>query len=152
MKENKSGISENNINVYAKISDVRQPILVLMYKDILFITNQIHHQLSSFVVLNRLIIMTHFIQKISDMMHIMKENFSTKIFVFDPGGRLNIPTSEDGIDSRMNHFQEGGNDMILQQALQLLIEESWAKTSIPSKNSHHEQDPALINLIKTHES
>ena len=58
------------------------------------------------------------------MMHVVKENFSTKIFVFDPGGRLNIPTSEDGADSRTNHLQEGGNDMILQQASQFLIEES----------------------------
>ena len=42
--------------------------------------------------------------------------------------------------------------MILQQASQFLIEESWAKTSILSKNSYHEQDLALINLIKAHES
>ena len=34
VKENKPGISENNINVCAKMSDVRQPILVPMYKDI----------------------------------------------------------------------------------------------------------------------
>ena len=48
VKENKSGISENNINVCEKMSDMRQPILIPMYKDILFITNEIHHQLSSF--------------------------------------------------------------------------------------------------------
>ena len=118
VKENKLGISENNINVCAKMSDVRQPILVPMYKDVLFITNQIHNQLSTLVVVNRFIMITYFIQKTSDMMHVVKENFSTKIFVYDPGGRLNIPTLEDGADLRMNHLQEGGkNDMILQQAL-----------------------------------
>ena len=106
------------------MSDVKQPILVPMCKDVLFITNQIYNQLSTFVVLNRFIMITYFIQKISDMMHVVKENFSTKIFVFDPGGRLNIPTSEDGTDSRTNHLQEGGNYMILQQASQFLIEES----------------------------
>ena len=63
--------------------------------------------------------MTHFIQNTSDMTHVVKETFSTKMFVFDPAGHLNIPTSEDRADSRTNHLQERGNDMILQQALQL---------------------------------
>ena len=120
MRENKSGISEKNINVCAKMSDVKQPILVPMYKDVLFITNQIHNQLSTFVVLNRFIMITYFIQKTSDMMHVVKENFSTKIFVFDPEGCLNILTSEDGTDLKTNHLQEGGNDMILQHALEQL--------------------------------
>ena len=39
VRENKSGISEKNINVCAKVSDVRQPILVPIYKDIFFIIN-----------------------------------------------------------------------------------------------------------------
>ena len=105
MRENKPDMSENNINVCAKMSDVRQPILVPMYKDVLFITNQIHHQLSSFVILNRLIIMTYFIKKTSDMMKIVKEKLSTKIFMFDPGGFMNLSTLEDGYNSRMNHLQ-----------------------------------------------
>ena len=79
-----------------------------------------------------------------------KERFSTNEFVFDHGGSITLSNLEDSYDLRMNHLQEGENDMILQQALQLLIEESWAKTSIPSKNSYYEQDPALINLIKAH--
>ena len=31
--------------------------------------------------------------------------------MFDPAGRLNISTLEDGADSKMNHPKEGGNDM-----------------------------------------
>ena len=95
------------------MSDVRQPILVPMYKDVLFITNQIHHQLSSFIILNRFIMLACLIQKISDVINIVKENFSTKMFVFDCGGRLNILTLEDEADLRTNHLQEGGNDTIL---------------------------------------
>ena len=71
VRENKPVMSEKNINLCAKISDMSQPILVPMYKDVLFITNQIHYQLSSLVVLNRFIIMTHFIHKTSDMMHVV---------------------------------------------------------------------------------
>ena len=33
-----------------------------------------------------------------------KKKFSAQMFVFDPGGYLNIPTSEDGYDSRTNHL------------------------------------------------
>ena len=44
-----------------------------------------------------------------------KKKFSTQMFVFDPGGYLNIPTSEDSYDSRMNHLSGGGNDMILKK-------------------------------------
>ena len=39
-----------------------------------------------------------------------KEKFSTKEFVFDPGGILDLSTLEDGLDSRTNHFEERGND------------------------------------------
>ena len=116
VRENKSDKSEKNIDACSKMSDVRQPILVPMYKDVLFITNQIHNQLSCFVVLNRFIMVTHFIQKTSDMMYVVKAKFSTKMFVFDPGGYLNIPTLEDEADSRTNHLQEGGNDMILRRS------------------------------------
>ena len=40
----------------------------------------------------------------------LKEKFSTKEFVFNPRGFMNILTLEDGYDSRTNHLQEGGND------------------------------------------
>ena len=33
-----------------------------------------------------------------------KKKFSTQMFVFDPGGYLNISTSKDGYDSRTNHL------------------------------------------------
>ena len=33
-----------------------------------------------------------------------KKKFSTQIFVFDPGGYLNIPISEDSYTSRTNHL------------------------------------------------
>ena len=45
-----------------------------------------------------------------------KEKFSTKEFVFDLGGFMNLSTLEDGYDSRTNHLQEGGNDMILRRS------------------------------------
>ena len=77
-------MSEKNINTCAKISDVSQPILVPMYKDVLFITNQIYNQLSSFVILNMFIMLAYLIQKISDVMQHVKENVSTKLFMFDP--------------------------------------------------------------------
>ena len=36
-----------------------------------------------------------------------KEKFSSKEFVFDPGGILDLSTLEDGHDSRTNHFRKG---------------------------------------------
>ena len=39
-----------------------------------------------------------------------KEKFLSKEFVFDPGRILDLSTLEDGHDSRMNHFEERGND------------------------------------------
>ena len=41
----------------------------------------------------------------------LKEKYSTKKFVFDPGGILDLSTLEDGHDSRTNHFEERGNDV-----------------------------------------
>ena len=38
------------------------------------------------------------------------EKFSTKKFVFDPGGNSDLSTLEDSHDSRTNHFEERGND------------------------------------------
>ena len=38
------------------------------------------------------------------------EKFSTKNFVFDPGGNSDLSTLEDSHDSRTNHFEERGND------------------------------------------
>ena len=38
------------------------------------------------------------------------EKFLTKKFVFDPGGNSDLSTLEDSHDSRMNHFEERGND------------------------------------------
>ena len=71
------------------MSDVRQPILVPMYKDVLFITNQILHELPSFFILNRFIMLTYFIQKTSEAIHVVKMKFSTNEFAFDPGGFMN---------------------------------------------------------------
>ena len=42
------------------------------------------------------------------MLH--SKEFSTKEFVFDPGGNLNLSTLEDSHDSRTNHFEERRND------------------------------------------
>ena len=61
VRENKQDTSEKKINDCATIRYVIQPILVPMYKDVLFITNKIHNQLFSFVVLNRFIMLTCFI-------------------------------------------------------------------------------------------
>ena len=41
----------------------------------------------------------------------LKENYSTKEFVFDPRRILALSTLEDGHDSRTNHFEERGNDI-----------------------------------------
>ena len=41
----------------------------------------------------------------------LKENYSTKEFVFDPGGIIDLSTLEDGHDLRANHFEERGNDV-----------------------------------------
>ena len=55
-RENKAEINERNMSVYAKMSDVkealtlRQSILVLMYKEILLISNEITQNLPSVVV------------------------------------------------------------------------------------------------------
>ena len=38
------------------------------------------------------------------------EKFSTKKFVFDPGGNSNLSILEDSHDSMTNHFEEIGND------------------------------------------
>ena len=38
------------------------------------------------------------------------EKFSTKQFVFDPGGNSDLSTLENSHDSRTNHFEERGND------------------------------------------
>ena len=35
---------------------------------------------------------------------ISKKKFLTQMFLFDPGGYLNMPTSKDGYDSRTNHL------------------------------------------------
>ena len=40
-----------------------------------------------------------------------KEMISSKKFVFDPRGIMNLSTLEDGHDSRANHFEERGNDV-----------------------------------------
>ena len=40
----------------------------------------------------------------------LKEKYSTKKFVFEPGGILALSTLEDSHDLRKNHFEEGGND------------------------------------------
>ena len=89
MRENKQGMSEKKINYCEKLSDVSQPILVQMYKNVLFITNQILHELPRFVVLNRFIMLTYFIQKISEAIHVVKMKFSTNEFAFEPGGFMN---------------------------------------------------------------
>ena len=39
-----------------------------------------------------------------------KERFSFKKFEFDPGGIMKLSTLENGHDSRVNHFEERGND------------------------------------------
>ena len=44
---------------------------------------------------------------------ISKEMILINEFVFAAGGFMNLSTSEDGYDSRMNYLQERGNDMIL---------------------------------------
>ena len=55
-RENKKGSNERKMSVYAKMSDVkeamllRQHMLVLMYKEILHITNKITNGLPSVVV------------------------------------------------------------------------------------------------------
>ena len=51
-----------------------------------------------------------------------KEKFSTKEFVFDLGGFMNLPTLEDGYNSRMNHLQKGGNEKNKEQNVQTSIE------------------------------
>ena len=38
---------------------------------------------------------------------ILKEKFSTKEFVFNPGGFMNLSSLENDYDSRKNHLQEG---------------------------------------------
>ena len=45
----------------------------------------------------------------------LKKKFSTKEFMFDPRGFMNLSTLEDGYDLRTNHLKEGGNDMILKR-------------------------------------
>ena len=55
-RENKEGLSERKMSVYSKMSDVekaltmRQPLLVLMYKDILIVSNEIDKSLPSVIV------------------------------------------------------------------------------------------------------
>ena len=51
-----------------------------------------------------------------------KEKFSTKVFLFDYGRFMNLSTLEDGYNSRMNLFQEGGNDKIKDKEVQTSIE------------------------------
>ena len=51
-----------------------------------------------------------------------KEKFSTKGFVFDSRGFMNLPTLEDGYNSRTNHLQEGGNDKNKDKEVQTSIE------------------------------
>ena len=46
----------------------------------------------------------------------LKEKFSTKGFVFDPGGFISFSTLNDSYDSRMDYLQEGENDIILIRA------------------------------------
>ena len=46
----------------------------------------------------------HIILKLFVWIGTSKMNFSTQMFVFDPGGYLNILTSKDGYDSRTNHL------------------------------------------------
>ena len=45
----------------------------------------------------------------------LKKWFSTNEFVFDPGGFMNLSTLEDSYNSRTNHLQEGGNDMVFKR-------------------------------------
>lgn len=55
-RENKESLSERKMSVYAKMSDVkkaltmRQPLLVLMYKDVLIVSNKIDKSLPSVIV------------------------------------------------------------------------------------------------------
>ena len=55
-RENKEGLSERKMSVYAKMSDVkkaltmRQPLLVLVYKDVLIVSNEIDKSLPSVIV------------------------------------------------------------------------------------------------------
>ena len=46
----------------------------------------------------------HIVLKLFMWIGTSKKKFSTQMFVFDPGGYLNIPNSEDGNDLRTNHL------------------------------------------------
>ena len=46
----------------------------------------------------------HTILKLFVWIGTSKKKFLTQMFVFDPGGYLNMPTSKDGYDSRTNHL------------------------------------------------
>ena len=46
----------------------------------------------------------HIVLKLFMWIGTPKKKFSTQMFVFDPGGYLNIPNAEDGYDSRMNYL------------------------------------------------
>ena len=46
----------------------------------------------------------HIVLKLFMWIGTPKKKFSTQMFVFDPGGHLNIPNAEDGYDSRTNYL------------------------------------------------